>query len=195
MLGLGSGIFIAVVARIVETSRLAFGPYAFYGNGALIVPALGAALAIYALWTWIIRSRRPRRELLFATLGLHLGVGTAALMSGPSLGSAPPSFLFIGLIFVLPTAIAAYGVFATFERRLGTTDPAAMRTTALLLTLVVAVGLVLAVPLAMIGTGLIAGAFVAIATRASERGAIGLGAILVVVLLAAGLAVPLLLSR
>ena len=36
-----AGIAVAVLTRIVETSRLAFGPFAFYGNGALIVPAIG----------------------------------------------------------------------------------------------------------------------------------------------------------
>lgn len=47
MLGLGAGVLLAVLARFVETSRLAIGPYAFYGNGALIVLfAAGLALPL-----------------------------------------------------------------------------------------------------------------------------------------------------
>ena len=193
MLGIGAGLAIAVLTRIVETSRLAFGPFAFYGNGALIVPALGAALALYGLWVWVIRRGRPRLELLWSVLGLHLGVGSVALMSDPP---SIPGLVFTGLLFVIPTAIAAFGVLWALERRLTPASPAGARAHALLLTVVVLVGLLLAVsPLATVGTGLIAGAFIPVGARASSAGAVGLGALLLVVLLAAGLAVPLLVYR
>ena len=193
MLGLGAGVAVAVLTRVVETSRLAFGPYAFYGNGALIVPALGAALALYALWVWVIRRGRPRIELLWSTLGLHFGLGTSALMSG---SFSIEGFVFTGLLFDIPTALAAFGVLWALERRLTPFAPASARANAVLLTVVVLVGLVLAIsPLATVGTGLIAGAFIPIGARASTGGAVGLGALLLVVLLAGGLAVPLLVYR
>jgi hypothetical protein len=44
--GLVAGAFIAVLTVGLEHSRIAFGAYALYGNGALIVPGL---LAPYAL--------------------------------------------------------------------------------------------------------------------------------------------------
>lgn len=193
MLGLGAGIAIALLTRIVETSRLAFGPFAFYGNGALIVPALGAALAIYGLWVWVERRDRPRMELFLSALGLHLGIGASALLSDPP---ALPGVALIGLLFVVPTALAAFGVLWALERRLTPSSPADARAHALLLTVVVLAGLVLSVsPLATVGTGLIAGAFIAVAARATAGGVVALGGLLLVVLLAAGLAVPLLVYR
>lgn len=96
--GLGGGLVVALLAKLVEQSRLAIGPYAFYGNGALIVPPVGAAVALYALWTWQLVSGRPRRELALSGLGVYLGVGFVAF---PSL----PALLFTGAIFVLPVAL------------------------------------------------------------------------------------------
>lgn len=191
-LGLGAGVAIALLARTIETSRLAFGPYAFYGNGALIVPPLGAGLALYGLWTWVLRSARPRLELALSALGVHLGLGLGLFLTG---GTSLEGLFFTGLLFVVPTALAAFTVVALLESRLapGRGTP---RAGALIATGLVALGLVLTVvPFPPLGVGVIAGVFIALARRASREALIGLGALLVVVLLAAALGVPLLFLR
>ena len=190
--GLGAGVAIALLARAIETSRLAFGPYAFYGNGALIVPPLGAGLALYALWTWSLRGARPRRELALSALGIHLGLGLGLFITG---GTSLAGLVFTGLLFVLPVAVAAFGVIALFESRL-TPGRGTPRASALIATGLVALGLVLTVvPFPPLGVGVIAGVFIALARRASREAVIGLGALLVTVLLAAALGVPLLFVR
>lgn len=180
LLGLGTGLAISVVAKAVETSRLALGPFAFSGNGALIVPALGAGLAIYGLWAWSLRSGRPRRALLWSALGLVVGVGAVAI---PSI----PGVLFSGLLFVLPTAAVSYGVYRALGRG-GSAGPAAR-------TGVVVAGVVLAFPFPIVAVGLIVGPFLATAVHAPGRSAVLLGALLTLVLLAGGIGVPLLLVR
>jgi len=187
-LGLGAGIAIGLLARAVEMSRLAFGPFAFYGNGALIVPALGSGLAIYALWSWILRAGRPRLELLWSTLGVHFGLGIALFATG---GTSIEGLFFTGVLFVLPAAAAAFGALTLLEPRLA--HGAGTSSSALLLTVVVVVGLLLAVfPFPPLGVGVISGAFIALGRRGGSQATVGVGALLVVVLLAAGLAAPLL---
>lgn len=192
MLGLGAGVLLAVLARAVETSRLAIGPYPFYGNGALIVPALGAGLALYGLWTWLLAYGRGRLDLLWSTIGLSFGLGAIGLLSTPpSLGAIP----FVGLLFVAPAAVAAFAVLTALESRLTASGPGS-RANPLLLTLLVVVGLLLAVaPFPPLGVGIITGAFIAVGRRAGSAGALTLGGLLFIVLLAAGLALPLLLMR
>ncbi|HET7700619.1 MAG TPA: hypothetical protein VFM06_07100 [Candidatus Limnocylindria bacterium] len=192
LLGAGAGIALGVVARIVETSRLALGPYAFYGNGALIVPALGSGLALYALWTWAFRAGRPRIDLLWSALGVHLGLGAGLFATG---GTSLAGVFFTGVLFVLPAALVAFIVLTVLEPRLAA-SLGGPRTNALLLTALVVAGLFLAVvPFPPLGIGLITGAFTSLGRRATPGATIGLGALLVVVLLAAGLAVPLLFMR
>lgn len=54
------GSIVAVVTIAAENSRIAFGSYALYGNGALIVPAILAPLGLYPGWTWLLaREARP----------------------------------------------------------------------------------------------------------------------------------------
>lgn len=180
LLGLGAGVAIAALTRLVETSRLAIGPLAFYGNGALIVPPIGAGLALFAIWSWALASARPRRDLLWPVLGLHLGVGGVAL---PSL----PGLLFTGLLLVLPTAGVSYGVFWALSRR-GGLPSATVR------TLLVLLGMALMLPVPMVGVGLIVGPFLATAVAAPRRRLV-LGGLLTLVMLVAIVGIPLLLSR
>ena len=190
-LGLAAGFAIALLARAIETSRLAFGPYAFYGNGALIVPALGAGLALFGLWSWILRGARPRLELALSALGVHLGLGLGLFITG---GTSLEGLFFTGLLFVVPAALAAFAVVALLESRLA--RGGAPRGNALLATGIVALGLALTVaPLPPLGVGVIAGVFIALARHATRQAIPGLGVLLVAVLLAAALGVPLLFLR
>ena len=192
LLGAGAGIALGVLARMIETSRLELGPYALYGNVALIVPALGSGLALYAVWTWAFRSARPRLDLLWSALGLHLGLGAGIFATG---GTTIQGLFFTGLLFVVPVALVAFLVVTLLEPRLAA-SLGGPRASALLITVLVIVGLVLAVvPFPPLGVGLITGAFISLGRRASAGGTIGVGALLLVVLLAAGLAAPLLFMR
>lgn len=192
LLGAGAGIALGVLARIVETSRLELGPYAFYGNGALIVPALGSGLALYAVWTWAFRAARPRLDLLWSALGLHLGLGTGIFATG---GTTIAGLFATGLLFVVPVALVAFVVVTVLEPRLAA-SLGGPRANALLLTVLVIAGLVLAVfPFPPLGVGVITGAFISLGRRASAGGTLVLGTLLVVVLLVAGLAAPLLFMR
>lgn len=178
-LGLAAGLVIAALTKAVESSRLAIGPYAFYGNGALIVPAIGGALAIYALWAWQLRTGERHRVIALSALGLVLGVGA---MAYPSV----PGMLLNGLLFVGPTALGTYAVY-----RLGAASPAP------LLAVLVVVGALLSVVLQMIVLGLVVGPFLIAGARArSGLSTALLGIALAGVLMAASLILPLLmLSR
>ena len=184
MLGAGAGIAIGMIARAVETSQLAFGPFAFSGNGALIVPALGTGLALYAVWTWALRRARSQLDLLWSAVGLHLGLGTGLFVTG---GTSLAGLAFTGLLFVLPTAGVSYGVYRALGRPGSGT--AAVRTG------FVGVGLALALPLPMLAVGLMVGPFLATGARAPRQAPLLLGGLLALVLLAGGIAVPLLFIR
>ncbi|MBA2371381.1 MAG: hypothetical protein H0V71_07010 [Chloroflexi bacterium] len=173
LLGLGAGIVLGILTTVVETSRLAFGPLAFYGNGALIVPSIGAGLGIYAIWTWIVRSGRARGELLWSALGLLLGVVVAA-----------------GLVVVLiaPIAAVTYAVYVPLVQR-GTVIGAAV------LTGLVLLGLVFAFLMPPLAVGLIVAPFLITAMRTTARNAVLLGGLLALVLIAASIGVPLLTAR
>lgn len=177
-LGLASGLIVAALTRAVENSRLAIGPYAFYGNGALIVLAIGGALAIYAIWTWQLRKGERHRGLALSALGVVLGVGAAGL---PDTGG-----LLFGLLFIGPTAL---GTYAVYRLAAGLATP--------LLAVMIAVGSLLSVVLQMLALGLVVGPFVIAGVRArSGQAAALLGLALAAVLMAASLILPLLmLSR
>jgi hypothetical protein len=111
-----AGLVIAVLAFAAENSRIAFGSYALYGNGALIVPAILAPFALYPGWVWLLAREGDRRfEAALYALGLHFGVGTWAVLevvlnpqtAGVTLLSAMPGFLLSGALFVLPAALLA----------------------------------------------------------------------------------------
>jgi hypothetical protein len=111
-----AGLVIAILAFTAENSRIEFGGYALYGNGALIVPAILAPFALYPGWVWLLAREGDRRlEAALYTLGLHFGVGTWALLevvlnpqsATVTLLSALPGFLLSGALFVLPAALLA----------------------------------------------------------------------------------------
>src|SRR5947199_2107214 len=78
VLGLLGGVAIALATVLVEHSRIEFGRYALYGNGAFAVPAVGVPLALYAGWTELARShaeRARRVAVALFTAGLYFGIG------------------------------------------------------------------------------------------------------------------------
>ena len=73
--GYVAGLTVAALAVGAEHSRIAFGSYALYGNGALIVPAILCPFALYPGWAWILGRAGDRRlEAALYTLGLYFGV-------------------------------------------------------------------------------------------------------------------------
>jgi len=111
-----AGLAIAILAFAAENSRIAFGSYALYGNGALVVPAILAPFALYPGWVWLLAREADRRlDAALYVVGLHIGVGMWAVLevvfstqSGSvSLLSAAPGFLLSGALFVLPAALLA----------------------------------------------------------------------------------------
>ncbi len=113
--GLLAGGIIAALTVFLEHSRIAFGAYALYGNGSLIVPSLVAPFALYPGWTWALRRGGRALELSINVAGLHFGVGLISAFDviffpqDPDLTllDALPGFLLSGAIFVLPAALLA----------------------------------------------------------------------------------------
>jgi hypothetical protein len=183
--GLLAGGVIAVLSVLVEHSRIAFGAYALYGNGALVVPGLGAPFALYPGWTWVLRRGGRALELAVFVVGLHFGIGATSALEviffpqGPDLAllDALPGFLFTGAIFVLPAALLAAAALWITRRVQGTAQG-----TALIVALVAAaaaLGYIYG-----IGLGILAGAAVALAERRPDRTLlIGAALALLVVLL------------
>jgi hypothetical protein len=113
-----AGLVIALLTYAAEHSRIAFGGYALYGNGALIVPVILAPFALYLGWVWLLSQPGDRRlECALYTVGLHFGVGMNAVLPvflGPQPSAATPAdllpgFLLSGAFFVLPAALVAAG--------------------------------------------------------------------------------------
>jgi hypothetical protein len=114
--GYVAGFLIAVATVAAENSRIAFGSYALYGNGALVVPAILAPFALYPGWVGLLAREGDRRlEAALYTLGLHFGVGMFGVLEvivdpqGPesTVLSAVPGLLLTGTLFVIPAALAA----------------------------------------------------------------------------------------
>lgn len=187
VLGLAAGLAIALLTRAVETSRVAFGPFALYGNGALVVPGVGVPFALFALWSWVLRWRRSRAELVWSAVGLHLGLGMVAVLGGGLSPASIPGLLFTGLVFVVPVAVIAYLVYAAFASN-------RIPTSAGVLTALVLVGLMIAAVLSPLGSGLITAAFLYAATRARPPIQVWLGGAMALVLVAGAFAAPLLLQ-
>jgi len=122
--GFAAGAAIAIVTILLEHSRIGFGNYALYGNGAIIIPALLAPWAVYWGWTWTLARAGAALEMALFVAGLHFGVGLWAILDvlffpqqlDVTVVDALPGFLFTGTIFVIPAALLAalaYWLFAT----------------------------------------------------------------------------------
>lgn len=109
-----AGLIVALLTVGAENSRIAFGNYALYGNGALVVPAILAPFALYPGWAWLLAHDGDRRlEAALYTLGLHFGVGMVSVIEAVlfpqsvdvTLLSAVPGFVLTGVLFVIPAAL------------------------------------------------------------------------------------------
>ena len=183
--GLLAGGIIATLTVLLEHSRIAFGAYALYGNGSLIVPSLVAPFSLYTGWTWALRRGGRALELSIYVAGLHFGVGLISVLDviffpqDPDLTllDALPGFLLSGAIFVLPAALLAALALWLTRRAHGT---------ALVVTLVAACIAAAAFGfLYGLGLGILAGCAVALAERRPER-AVLIGAALAVFVVVLG---------
>ncbi|MBM4434179.1 MAG: hypothetical protein FJ028_03540 [Chloroflexi bacterium] len=92
--GLGAGVLVGALTRIVETPRIAFGPYALDGNGALAIPVILAPLVVFAGWLWLTRRTRwlsPETVVYAVGLVLGSGMGYGAAMSSAARRPVPRS--------------------------------------------------------------------------------------------------------
>lgn len=167
--GLLAGALIAILTVVLEHGRIAFGAYALYGNGALIVPSLLAPFALYPGWTWTLRRGGRGLELALYVVGLHFGVGLVSVLEvlffpqdpDLTLVDALPGLLLTGAIFVLPAALLAALALWAVRRARGS-----------LLAVAVVVAVASAAVLGFvygIGLGVLAGTAVALAERRPER--------------------------
>jgi hypothetical protein len=191
-----AGTAVAALAVAAEHSRIAFGGYALYGNGALVVPAIFAPFALYPGWSWLLARDGDRRlEAALYTLGLHFGVGMAGVLDAVlfpqsidvTLASAIPGLVLTGALFVIPAAFfAAVTLWLIRSGRLAINPLSA------------AFGVVIAALTALLfgaGLGILAGGAVALALDRPERRAT-IGVVLIVALIVVGNApfIPALLA-
>jgi hypothetical protein len=181
--GFLAGTLGAVLAVLAEHSGIAFGSYALFGNGALIVPSLYAPYALFAGWTWVIRRGGRALELALFVVGLHVGIGMISIfdvlfypsIAGLTLVDAAPGFVFTGAIFVDPAALLGGVALWTIRVAKGR-----------LLILAVAASLFVATLLGFvfgIGLGVLAGAAVGLAERERSRTALIAAVLAVLVIL------------
>ena len=181
-----AGLVVAALAVAAENSRIAFGSYALYGNGALIVPAVLCPFALYPGWVWVLGRGGDRRlEAALYTLGLHFGIGMLSVLevvlfpqsADVTLSSAVPGLLFSGTLFVLPAALFAAATLWLIRSGRVTITP-----------LSIAFGIFIAALTALLfgaGLGILSGGAVARALQQPSRRAL-VGAVLLVALVVVG---------
>ncbi len=166
--GFAAGALVAVLAFLAEHSRIAFGSYALYGNGALIVPAILAPWALYWGWTWILSRGGRALEMALFVVGLHFGVGIIAVLDvlfspqrpGVTIADAIPGLALTGTLFVIPGALLAGLTYELFARRIAFTSVSVFAAAFIAAILVV---------FYWIGLGVLTGICVAAAARAPFR--------------------------
>ena len=168
------GLAILVLTQILSDIRIAFGPWALNGNGALAVPFLGFPLAIYAGWV-VLADRfdgRDRTTALVAfSIGLILGAGL------------------LGLFFALPMALVTGAIYATWMRG------ALVKRSDTLLWIAFAMSVVIgALPvLGLFGVALLPGSLVLLARDKPRPIRIPLGALLLLATMVIVFLVPVLM--
>ena len=168
------GLAILLLTQVLSDTRIAFGPWALNGNGALAVPFLGFPLAIYAGWV-LLSDRfggRDRTTALIAfSIGLILGAGL------------------LGLFFALPMTLVTGAIYATWMRG------ALVKRSDTLLWIAFAVSVVIgALPvLGLFGVALLPGSLVLLAREKPRPIRIALGALLLLATVVIVFLVPVLL--
>jgi hypothetical protein len=190
--GLGAGILVGALTRIVETSRIAFGPYALYGNGALAVPVILAPIAIFAGWSWLTRRTGwLSLESFVYVVGVVLGSGMGYAAAQQDISSALGATLGIGL-FVVPAAVLAAITGTLLRARRLTSTPA------LVTAFIVGVLIAAVPPFAYIGglgiNGISAGTGVIATQGARPRAVLAVGLALAALVLVQAFALPLLIG-
>jgi len=163
--GGAAGLLILLLTQALSETRLAFGPYALNGNGALAVPFIGFPIAIYAGWT-VLGDRFEGRDL-----ALRLVSFAAGLILGAGL---------LGLFFGLPVALVTGAVYATWMRG------SAAKRRDIYLWVAFAVSLVVsALPwLGLFGVALLPGSIILLARDKPARVRVWLGVLLAVATIA-----------
>lgn len=191
-----AGLIVAVLTVAAEHSQIAFGSYALYGNGALIVPAILAPFALYPGWAWLLAHEGDRRlEAALYTVGLHIGVGMIGVLDAllypqsadVTFLSALPGMMLTGSLFVIPAAV--FGAATLWLIRSGRLEIA---------PLTAAFGIVIAALTALLfgaGLGILSGGAVALALERPAR-TTTIGIVLLVLVIVVGNApfIPALLT-
>jgi hypothetical protein len=168
--GFVAGVMVNLITYAFEHSRIAFGDYALYGNGAIIVLIILAPFALYPGWAWLLSPHRDGRlEAALYTIGLHLGVGMGSVINAVlnpevtsmSLSDMLPGILMTGTLTVIPAAlVGAATLWLVRSGRLAITP---------LTTAFVIVIAALTVPLFGFGLGILSGGAVGLALERPER--------------------------
>ena len=171
LVGGAVGLAILLLTQLLSETRLAFGPYALNGNGALAVPFLGFPIAVYAGWTELgdrFEGRDLAARLVSFSAGLILGAGL------------------LGLFFGLPVALVTGAVYATWMRG----SAAKRRDVYLWVAFAVSV-VVSALPwLGLFGVALLPGSIILLARDKPASTRIFLGVLLAVATIAIVFGVP-----
>jgi hypothetical protein len=194
--GFVAGVIVNLITYAFEHSRIAFGSYALYGNGAIIVLIILTPFALYPGWAWLLAQKGDRRlEAALYTVGLHLGVGMGTVVSAAlnpevtsvALGDMLPGILMTGALTVIPAAlIGATTLWLVRSGRLAITPLTAA------FAIVIAA---LTVPLFGFGLGILSGGAVGLALERPERRvAIGIALLALCIVVANALTIAFLFA-
>jgi hypothetical protein len=172
IIGGAAGLGILLLTQALSESRIAVGPFALYGNGALAAPALGMPVALYAGWISI----GARAE------ALPLG-RLAAYAGGLAIGGGP-----LGILFGAPIILLAAAVVALFAP--GRVAPTPTRLWAVFF----AGAVVSSLPaIGLFGMGILPGAATRLGRGRRPRERIAIGAAVAVAVIAVVFGSPLLI--
>jgi hypothetical protein len=194
--GFVAGVVVNLITYAFEHSRIAFGNYALYGNGAIIVLIILTPFALYPGWAWLLSQHRDRRlEAALYTVGLHLGIGMGSVVNAAlnpevtsvSLSDMVPGMLMAGTLTVIPAAlVAAATLWLVRSGRLAITP---------LSTAFAIIIAALTVPLFGFGLGILSGGAVGLALERPERRiAIGIALLVLCIVVANALTIAFLLA-
>jgi len=173
LVGGAFGFAILLVTQVLSDSRIAVGPWALNGNGALAMPFLGFPVAIYSGWT-VLADRHVGRDLTLRIIAFSLGL---------ILGAGP-----LGLFFALPMVLVTAAVYVTWMRG------SSVKRSDLLLWVAFAVSVLIgALPiLGLFGVSLLPGSLILLARGKPATTRIALGTLLVVATIGIVFVVPVL---